>query len=640
MAIRNIWEDDGGTRIDPFTTTPPFDGFFSATKGRNFAKQEYLVDWLDYHGYATGHVRDNLSPDWIEEYSPSISIMKCGIQFEERIMEHIRTLPFITMFTSPDPALQRMVRRLEPLLDDVTLIRDPTRRTCAEETYRQMEAGVPVINTGVVINPENQTFGAPDLIVRHDILAEMFDDVTGVNALSPGWTTDFNHNYHYRVVDVKWSTVKIDLSDREEFSLQLSIYDMALSRMQGLKDASGNAIFVDEGYVLAKKIRGTSPQNPFYRPAISDLSQHRTTVQNSLDWLARVSDSSARTWTPSNPDLIRSRNKEKGFWSTVIGNILQTEKDVTLLYEVGPAKKLDILLPIGITKYDDPTITGALIFPNTPNGVSANKISTQITLLSKSPGDTIPDSVSKGGAAFSVNAPDMRADTNIVDFYVDFETTAGWRREDWTNIRNIQDPGQIIYMVGCGYFDSTNGWTDSVFTTDTLEPNEERRIIQSWLDWMDSVKGTKNARVYHWSHAEKTAFNTSNARHAGIWNPPNWIDLGDKGHLAPGSSPTNGGLWVRDNISGLYDFGIKTVVKALNSVGLISLSWSDPLDGLAADVGALNLELERISTGGTTLRNILFDSSGRCLLELLEDYNRTDFRALYEILNYVRNNHL
>ena len=642
MGQQQIWEDDSGVAVDPFSLTPPFSGFFAASKGRNFIKGEFLLDWLNYHGRANGYTKDTADPNYIEKFDALKSILQTGNNFEDVIMDHIRTLPFVAGFSHADAGIQSSVRQLEPVLDDVRRVRDVAKRDCANRTYDLMEAGVPIINSGVVINPENRTFGVPDLIVRDDVLAQLFDDASYVNPLAPGWTSDLPHEHYYRGVDVKWSTVAANLSNKGEYVLQLAIYDMALSRMQGLKDSSGSPTYSNEGYVLAKKIQNASaPQNPFRRPAVANLSNHGPIVSSVLNWLERVSNPAASSWQPSGTELLPSSNNDKGDWSSAISGIQRTEKDLSLLYNLGPTGKTK-LLAIGINQYDDSGIQAAMIPTLWKNpGAKSDGLSKQLQLLNMNPGETIPETIANGGPPFTVNRADMLESSDITDFYVDFETTGGFRREDWSNIRDIQTPDEFIYMIGCGYLDSANVWIEQIFTTNSLIRSEELRIIQEWMDWMDSVASitSGNKRVYHWGHHEKSALNKAKDRHGGTWNSPNWVNLESGKHLSSGSSG-NGGLWVRDNNLGLYDFSIKTVVKALNDTGKISLVWPAALDGLAADIGAVNLENERVRTGGANLRDLLFDSTGKCLLKMLEEYNRVDFEGIYAILNYVRNNHL
>lgn len=640
MGQRHIWEDDSGAAIDPFSLTPPFNGFWSATRGRNFIKDEFLSDWLNFHGSANGFTKDNSGPNYIEEFDAMKFIFQKGNDFEEAVMNHIRTLSFVTGYSHADPSIQSSVRQLEPVLDDIRRLRSNSRKGCADRTYALMEAGVPIINSGVVINPENRTFGVPDLIVRDDVLAQLFDDVSSVNPLASGWTSDLPHDHYYRGVDVKWSTVAANVSNKGEYKLQLAIYDMALSRMQGLKDSSGQSIYSNEGYVLAKKITGQSaPINPFQKPAVADLSTQGTNVSDALNWLQTVSGSAASSWQPSNPLLLPSKNekKERGYWASAIEEILRNEKDLQLLHRLGPEKRKQIMAGFGITKYDDARLP-IEIRANWNAGPARDGCLTQIQLLGMKPGDTIPATTSNGGTPFSVKRADMLADPNITDIYVDFESIGGANREDWNNMRDIQTPGEFIYMIGCGYMDSSNGWTERIFTAHSLAPSEELRIIQEWLNWMNTVT-TGNKRVYHWGHHERTSFNKANTRHGDIWTSPAWVDLNHADYLGQGKGG-NGGLWVRDNNQGLYDFGIKTVVKALNDTGKISLVWPASLGGRDAEIGGVNLEIERARTGGSDFRNLLFDSTGKCLLEMLEEYNRVDFRGVYEILNYVRNNHL
>jgi hypothetical protein len=66
----------------------------------------------------------------------------------------------------------------------------------------------------------------------------------------------------------------------------------------------------------------------------------------------------------------------------------------------------------------------------------------------------------------------------------------------------------MIFMIGCGQLDSSNGaWTHRFFVANELSTGEERRIIEEWFPFMQRVcdkagVDVKDARLFHWSPAE------------------------------------------------------------------------------------------------------------------------------------------
>jgi predicted RecB family nuclease len=102
-----------------------------------------------------------------------------------------------------------------------------------------MRSGCPLIGQAVVRNAERRTFGAPDLLVRSDLLHRLFPDLIAeedarIGALALGIP------YHYRVVDVKFTTLSL-LKDghvsgsQAHYMAQVWLYNEALGLMQGFE---------------------------------------------------------------------------------------------------------------------------------------------------------------------------------------------------------------------------------------------------------------------------------------------------------------------------------------------------------------------------------------------------------------------
>ena len=132
--------------------------------------------------------------------------------------------------------------------------------------------------------------------------------------------------------------------------------------------------------------------------------------------------------------------------------------------------------------------------------------------------------------------------------------------------------------------------------------------------------------AYHWSHAERstfeTAFNSARARHPDKeWPTPRWFDFL--------------GRVVREEplvVKGSFQFGLKSVAKAMHAHGLIETDWeAGPTDGLGAMVGAWSSAAEaaerRCKLGETEL------------MQEIARYNQVDCKVIMEIVRYLRNNH-
>ena len=104
-----------------------------------------------------------------------------------------------------------------------------------------MKNGTEIITQAVLRNPENQTYGLADLLVRLDVLLELndlFPNVFEVENSSKIDIKDPKMLKMYRVIDIKFSTLKLKVgnfldSSHKSHMVQLDIYNRALGRVQG-----------------------------------------------------------------------------------------------------------------------------------------------------------------------------------------------------------------------------------------------------------------------------------------------------------------------------------------------------------------------------------------------------------------------
>src|SRR5690606_4549546 len=150
-----------------------------------------LLDWLHRHGEAAGFVPDEVDPrtDFLE------FVFRQGHRFEAAVLTHIETLAPVTRIVPEQENASEDIRSLE----------------YAERTFEAMRNGEAIIAQGPLRNPDNRTYGAPDLLVRSDVLEKLFPGTLTPEEVMVA-APDLGHRYHYRVVDIKFSSLGLDAS--------------------------------------------------------------------------------------------------------------------------------------------------------------------------------------------------------------------------------------------------------------------------------------------------------------------------------------------------------------------------------------------------------------------------------------------
>ena len=220
MGIEALTQRDDGAAQPPQSRSD-WDLWVSPTRTRNYILDDPLLDWLDLYGEACGFERDSSS----SQYDPRTDFTKFlfdqGHKFEAAIVALLeRDNPVETIANTP---------RL-----------DSRRLEMAEATFAAMQRAAPIIYQGVLWDAEHQTYGIADLLVRSDVLQELFPAAISSSEASQAAPDLSGANWHYRIVDIKFTT--LHLSPRGEldnsgpgpaYKAQLFIYNRALGRLQG-----------------------------------------------------------------------------------------------------------------------------------------------------------------------------------------------------------------------------------------------------------------------------------------------------------------------------------------------------------------------------------------------------------------------
>jgi hypothetical protein len=583
----------------------------SAARTRNFCLEDPLLDWLDEFGEAKGFLKDTASAGYDDRTDFLKFVLEQGNKFEAAVFAH----------------LERHAQVVRIARDG----REVRQQAGAERTWEAMVAETEIIAQGILWNPETQTYGAADLLVRSDVLARLFpEELSATEAATPARDIS-GATWHYRVVDVKFTTLDLLVgghggSGHLEYMAQVWLYNEALGRVQGFTPPC--AYLLGRGWKQRDE-RGSSALERLehvdrdHTPRRSAASLGDT-ARAACDWVRRMRREGAK-WealpAATVPELRpRMRSTEDAPWHQAKQRIAAQTLDLTTLPRVTP-KARDKAMAAGVKHWTDPRCSAAMF---EINGATYTKQVDAVIAANHSPAD--------GGIVFplrvTANEPKWRTPAPV-EFYVDFETVSDL--DDDFSVFPEKGGQPLIFMIGCGHLVDPKdlaSWTFRVFTADRLSEDDERRVIEAWLEHMGNVCATRStmlerARVFHWSPAElvtlATAYNSAAARHGfPPWDSLPWVDLlKDVVKAEPVA------------VRGAFGFGLKAIAKAMQRAGIIATNWGDgPTDGLGAMVGAWWCNREATKLGSSMLELDLMRS--------IAAYNEVDCRVMAEVLHFLR----
>jgi hypothetical protein len=601
------------TRIVVRDELPPLLGvdsdWVSASATRNFCLQDPLLDWLDCFGSARGFLRDDELPRYDPRTDFTQFIFERAHAFEQRVMDEL--------------AERFGVIRIASCAADARC------RDRLDETLEAMMTGREVIAQGVLWDVATRTFGAADLLVRSDVLHACFPEMLSVEDASIPAPLLCGRPWHYRVVDIKYSTLHLDVSghasygEHASYLAQVFIYTRALGSLQGFEPQSG--------YLLGRswqqrdeRDRGCLERLGRVDRSYSNVRSQVTMserVAGAVTWQRRLQREGA-SWDPlAEPTVAELRpnmgNQRDQPWHAAKHEIAQAQSELTLLWQVGVAKRDDALAR-GVRRSDQPGLSAKQL------GVTGSYGAILDRLLAVNNDATGPEVQPKtiGAAESQWRQP------KPVEFYVDFETVSDLDDD----LSAFPDKGgqPLIFMIGCGHLEN-GAWQFARFCTGRLTASEEARIIDEWMAYMCQVRlrlapDGVEPLVFHWSPAETSslsnAYNAARTRHPDCdWPEPAWFDFLKQVIKA---EPVV--------VRGALGFGLKPIAKALHKLGRIETTWDDgPTDGLGAMVGAWRAAQEAALTGSELGDTELMGEIGR--------YNEVDCRTMMEVIRYLRLHH-
>lgn len=641
---------------------PPWDLWVSASSTRNYLMKDPLLDWLSYYSSTI-----NLKGTPYAQYAKTVKsrsdsfkdfIMSQGIEFERYVIQYMYR------------------KHGKDMILDIggnTNARDQTK---AKETLEAMNRGVPFIYQGVLHNSDDLTYGVPDLIVRSDWLRHIVTE-TPIDENSSFITAPFLRNYldsklgsdevhppnyHYRVVDIKFSSLHLradgvhllNSGSIPAYKGQLYIYTKALGKLQGYQPP--------EAYMLGRKWKYQSKniiykgQSCFDRLGVVDYEgvdkMYIEKTASAVQWIKDMRRDGA-SWSVG-PDLPLCRpelypnmsNLADYPWRPIKKKIAEDIGEITSLWMCG-VKNRNIAISNDIYRWTDERCTTETL------GINGPKIKRVLDKILE---------INRGGGIYpsqSVHPPvilnnDQGWQTRqTIEFFVDFEFISDVVSDIGKSVPEVHAKS-IIFMIGVGHYapvrrsNSEGGyshggsetWIYKEFTVNSLTESEEYKIcsqfsqyIREESDWWDCP----NPLLIHWSNAENWQWKSAVERHKNprLWIPaknkldsevletPRWFDL----------------LQVFRNepivIRGCLGFGLKEVATTLANLGLIQTRWnyeSSCVDGSSAMITAYKAYKEAKGRG-ISMRDMP-------LIKEVIKYNEVDCKVIAEVMTYLRTTHV
>lgn len=508
-------------------------------------------------------------------------------------------------------------------------------------------------------------------------------------------------NYHYVIIDIKFATLNLrsdgihilNSGSFPAYKSQVYIYNEALSEVQGYKPT--------KAYLLGRRWKCVRKNKKYEGPAcFSKLGtvnfesvdkMYINETKKALEWLRRMKKEGG-LWNPFlNPNPIKELypnmcNTHDFPYHSIKLSIASETKELTSLWNVGK-KNREIANLNNVYRWTDKRCSVNTLGIKGPY---IGRILTQIIDINHSTQYKILPKIIKNN-----DLGWQRKQT--LEFYVDFEAVTDVIT-DFSKMPEVECKS-LLFMIGVGYIDPDRDvWVYKDFTSDDLTLDEEYRICVEFVNFIAAeMMWYKHYTplLVHWAHFERTVWrktidrfenegyniNRFNGVFATLLRDEAYIDSFEKRSKRRGVKPAlksivDGSIIENDNtaeasISSATEvsstgasiigaagatwfdlqkvfktepivikncpsgFNLKEITKAINNYGFIPTSYdidNDCSDGASAMLSALKAQHDA-QNKGIGMRNVP-------IMKNIIQYNEVDCRVLYDIITYLRANHV
>ncbi len=570
----------------------------SATHLHNFMIDDCLVDWLKLRS----RPGTRKSPVYGTKNDFTEFVMNKGIEFEDNLVRYINN------------TILPVTKVSEYLTDE----------GCAK-TIEYMREGKPIIYSAPVKNTVTNTQGIIDLLVRSDIIAKLIDQPPLTKEEADIGSPNLNHNFHYVVVDIKFSTLPLradgihllNSGHYPAYKAQTYVYNQAIGLIQGY--TSPFAFIMGRRWKFTQKDINHSNYTCLNRLGRIDFNtvdcKYPELAQKAIDWVRDVKKNGAN-WSinpPSRKELYPNMCVDSGVWNQEKEKIADSIGEITNIWYLG-TKHRNFGLESNITSWRDPKCTTKRLNFNGNRSAIVDKI----LKINRQKRDKIWPKKIMG------NTSNWRCSTN--EIFVDFETMSDIFA-DFSELPH-QKCSDMIFMIGVGWVEGEN-WQYKNFICNRATYQEEYRIMDEFVQF---VKSRGNPNIRYW-YAEPSFWNQAECRQFDLAHEEN--DIERKDHISDewkniGEWTDLYNLFLNEPIvlKGCFKFGLKPIAKVMKSYGMIKTSLESYCNsGMSAMINADRCY--KLCDNPVT-SDTMID---------IAKYNQFDCKVLWEILSYLRKNH-
>lgn len=599
------------------TTLRRNDEWISPSKTGNYIMKDTLSDWLElYHrknGFNEGlnatksnksknnfNVHNNTNND-----SDEFVLFSKGNYFEEKVCNDLRKDH-----------------------DTITISTTTRNRKQVHETLKAMKDGIPIIMQATLANETNKTWGIADLLVRSDYINKLFKTpvVIDENYKAP----ILNGNYHYVVIDIKWSSLSLMTNKKNicnsaffpKYKAQLAIYNLALGTLQGY--IPNTAYIMGKSWKCNNKAKehGNSCDDLLGEITFDDRDkQHIENTAHAVRWARSVKKNGHR-WScnpPSVDELRPNMCSQNPKFMNIKTELALKNKEITMIYGISYNDR-NIALKNNITRWDDPKCTTKNLQITSKNASLIDKILN----LNRNPTKLIePKRI--------VNNLNNWHKESELDFYIDFETVGSCLTETNSNMNiNNSVNDTIIFMMGVGH--KINGeFKYEYFMQENLTATNEEKMINNFMNYITEISNKVNAvnknkkktiiipRLFHWTHAEEVNIMQANRKFNNILSKFQINTIRVDIHKIFHNEP----IVIKDCLN----YKLKTVAGAMQKHSMIKTKYDC---GISNGKNAMFIACDYYKN-----KNKNSDIKNKIVA-----YNKIDCKILYEILEYLRLNHI
>lgn len=650
----------------------------SATAGRNFMLNTPIDDVFNLM------FKTDRKSDFTASPGDTNILFEQGNKFEDIIISYLKT-EFSNEFISIRPDNKSkfdLSAELDFTFENNTnkkrktiRIFKPAAGSLTEKTYNAIKEKKGIIYSGVLINPEDKTYGIPDLILSGKIIKKIF----------PEWTQAFGDaaeikDKRYYIFDIKYTTLQVKTdsislrNDRSNkaYKSQIMIYKDALKWMLGDEDILGRF-----GFLLGRSIKSSSEKiNDNFKSLLSKINRphfnHKSLLSTFIS-IGRVDPAEFEIKEKSDRSIlwIRRMRRNTPTWAKTILSLLnktnseKVQEEYSLGYRKLPAPELYPNMssiyrtgPWIKEKKELATLLGeiTMIWRLNYNGrVKAHEKGIYSWRNRRFETDILPEIGAKKDQYFSIqrmmitssHTKDVKAAGNVekqnikydknflsdenkkilsmdntIDLFVDFEgiNTSFLPFEEQDKIDEDKLGKNLITMIGV--LDNKGNY--KCFTAYKIDRAAELTTLRNFHEYIMkiSMSNDKNdnknrkIRLWHWSAAEPTSWR----RYSNFYPELSfsdkilWTDL----HK----------IFIDEKIviQNVFGFGLKEVTSGLIAAGRIDKKFGYDNSKIVSDgIGAMFTSIK------------YYKNNDQEILKEIIEYNKIDCVILREILSFLRN---